>query len=352
MQPTKSALAVATISIIILTLFSFAPVNAQTQLIIVINADGTVSPSTAPIERSGDLYTLTADITGTVAVLRSNMTFEGNGHTLTAIGDLRHGREGFNVGLNAYSETPVLTGASNVTVRGLNVVGGIFGITLMNTANSTVFNNTVSGTGNAYYSIEQQSSGIYVERANNNTVKLNNLSSNYNGILFVESTGNIVVGNTIAYCANNWGSSVGIAFWDAPNNKVYHNNFINNTNNAYGGVTVGVVGTAPLAANSWDNGYPSGGNYWSDYQTKYPNAEPLNGTAIGNIAYEIDQVNKDSYPLLEAYDVASEPTPAPSTPLSTEQATPLAPILLATATIVILVIAGLAVYLKKVAIRV
>jgi parallel beta-helix repeat protein len=220
----------------------------------------------------------------------------------------------------------------------------------MNTVNSTVVNNTVVGTGNAYYSIEQQSSGIYVERANNNTIKANTLSSNYNGILFVESTGNLVVENTIKYCANSWGSSVGMAFWDAPNNKVYHNNFLNNTNNAYGGVTVDTVGTAPLAANSWDNGFPSGGNYWSDYQTKHPDAQPLNGIRIGNIAYGIDDVNQDIYPLLEPYDVASQPTPTPtpSTPLSTEQTARIAPILIAVA-IAILVIAGLAVavYFKK-----
>ena len=37
-------------------------------------------------------------------------------------------------------------------------------------------------------------------------------------------------------------------------NIIFHNNFLNNENQAEGG-----------AFYLWDNGYPSGGNYWDDY---------------------------------------------------------------------------------------
>ena len=174
---------------------------------------------------------------------------------------------------------------------------------MINTVNSLVTNNTVTGTGNAYYSIQQQSAGIYVERGNSNVVKGNKLSSNYNGIIFVESTDNLVVENRIAGCSNSWGSSVGLAFWDASGNKVYHNNFLYNEVNAYGGVTVGVVGTAPIANNSWSNGFPDGGNYWGNYKTKYPTTKELNGSGIGDIAYQIDDNNQDRYPLLEPFNI-------------------------------------------------
>lgn len=50
-------------------------------------------------------------------------------------------------------------------------------------------------------------------------------------------------------------STYGIYCYDSDNNTIYHNIFDNNTNHAYDSGT----------NNSWDNGYPSGGNYWSDY---------------------------------------------------------------------------------------
>lgn len=65
------------------------------------------------------------------------------------------------------------------------------------------------------------------------------------------SCNNVVVGNTIANC------SIGIRFADmaSQGNKIYHNNFENNTEQVYS-----LGGT-----NYFDGGYPSGGNYWSDY---------------------------------------------------------------------------------------
>jgi hypothetical protein len=37
--------------------------------------------------------------------------------------------------------------------------------------------------------------------------------------------------------------------------------------------------------NIWDNGYPSGGNYWSDYLTRYPNAKMIDDSGIGDTPY-------------------------------------------------------------------
>lgn len=64
------------------------------------------------------------------------------------------------------------------------------------------------------------------------------------------SCNNVVAGNTIANC------SIGIRFADmtSQGNKIYHNNFENNTEQVYS-----LGGT-----NYFDGGYPSGGNYWSD----------------------------------------------------------------------------------------
>jgi hypothetical protein len=49
-------------------------------------------------------------------------------------------------------------------------------------------------------------------------------------------------------------------------------------------------------ANLWDDGYPSGGNYWSDYT-----GIDANGDGIGDSTYFIDSNNTDNYPLMNPW---------------------------------------------------
>ena len=57
--------------------------------------------------------------------------------------------------------------------------------------------------------------------------------------------------------------------------------------------------------NTWDDCYPSGGNYWSDYSGVdaysgvYQNETGRDG--IGDTPYVIDEYNIDRYPLMTAY---------------------------------------------------
>jgi parallel beta-helix repeat protein len=88
------------------------------------------------------------------------------------------------------------------------------------------------------------------------------------------------------------------------NNLIYHNDFIENTQQA-----------SDVASNSWDNGYPSGGNYWSDYSgvdvySGVSQNEP-GSDGIGDTPYNVDADTIDHYPLMNCYN----PTPpAPSVP--------------------------------------
>jgi len=66
-------------------------------------------------------------------------------------------------------------------------------------------------------------------------------------------------------------------------NAIYHNNFFGNILQVYG---MGL-------GNVWDNGYPSGGNYWSDY-----NGTGSNEDGIGDIQYVFNGNNQDNYPLM------------------------------------------------------
>jgi hypothetical protein len=52
------------------------------------------------------------------------------------------------------------------------------------------------------------------------------------------------------------------------------------------------------SSNAWDNGYRSGGNYWSDYRTRYPKATENRSSGIWETPYVIDANNTDNYPLV------------------------------------------------------
>ncbi len=57
--------------------------------------------------------------------------------------------------------------------------------------------------------------------------------------------------------------------------------------------------------NAWDIGYPSGGNYWSDYNgsdlLSGPYQNETGGDGIGDTPYVIDVNNMDKYPLMEPW---------------------------------------------------
>ncbi|MCK4313942.1 hypothetical protein KAW04_04175, partial [Candidatus Bathyarchaeota archaeon] len=74
--------------ILCFTLFYLPRVNiVQASETIYIKADGSVSPSTAPIRREGNIYVFTADITNNLIVIeKSNVEIDGAEHTLQGAG--------------------------------------------------------------------------------------------------------------------------------------------------------------------------------------------------------------------------------------------------------------------------
>lgn len=161
--------------------------------------------------------------------------------------------------------------ANNVSIKNFNIRNSsisIFdaGIKLFNSYNSILENNNVSNNRN----------GIFLVHSNNNTITKNKVAFNKFGIvLSEESNQNIVKNNSILY---NDDTGINIDS-SSNNNKIYHNNFINNTIQAsdYG------------SNNLWDNGYPSGGNYWSNHKVK---GNPSNGS----LPYDIPINGVDHYP--------------------------------------------------------
>jgi nitrous oxidase accessory protein NosD len=130
--------------------------------------------------------------------------------------------------------------------------------------------------------------GISVSQSNNVTVTSNLIDQNLGrAIGILSSSTNITVSSN-----NVTRNSLGVNFNNASGNFVYHNNFINNTNQA----------ASANSTNTWDNGYPSGGNYWSNYNgiDRFTglNQNLFGQDSIGDLVYSIDQTNIDNYPLV------------------------------------------------------
>jgi parallel beta-helix repeat protein len=135
--------------------------------------------------------------------------------------------------------------------------------------------------------------GIELHKSNNNIVINNEFlditveKSRNRGFVLSSSSNNIIANNRIAnyYC----GIDVG---YGSNYNQIYHNNFINNTKQAldYSGTNI------------WDDGYPSGGNYWGDYivEDKYsgPCQDQPGSDGICDTPYFIPEVARDKYPYM------------------------------------------------------
>jgi parallel beta-helix repeat protein len=218
---------------------------------------------------------------------------------------------GNNVTRNNYQGIDIHS-SSNDTVTG-NIVTGNFGDGIhiyYYCFNETVCDNSVTentGSGIVLYSSlnntvivypnetllennvsERTSDVVSDDRWVNSTVRENNVIGNLNdGIALIRTCGNTVSDNNIL------GNQYGILVDNASNNAIYHNNFINNTYQA----AMSIYGP-----NTWDNGYPSGGNYWSDnggtdsYSSSYQNETGSDG--VRDAPYVIDSNNTDRYPLM------------------------------------------------------
>lgn len=134
--------------------------------------------------------------------------------------------------------------------------------------------------------------GVEILLSHNNVFSNNTISFNERnqGIVAIETSNNIFIGNLIS------SNCKGIQLRSSFGNYVYHNNIIDNWEQQ---------GFDDTGENFWDNGYPLGGNYWSDYDGTDLNSGPyqnLTGSdGIGDTPYIIDNDNQDRYPLMNPY---------------------------------------------------
>jgi parallel beta-helix repeat protein len=321
--------------------------SAKASGTIYIRADGSIDPPTPLIATVHNVtYTLTGNITSDadgIVVERSNIIIDGNGYTLQGSGN----GDGFKS-----------TNVNNVTIKNVIIEYFSYGVYLESSSDSQIIANNVTanyqGRGIGLYessnnlivgnNVTNMNTGIWLCDSGYDIISGNEITSNTNGIMLDSSSHNSVFGNTITDCyydgillgdahynsirGNNITNSSGNGIWlsgshynsivgnditnndvglclagymEAGENSIYHNNFLNNTEQVHFGYVL-YLGQPMTSFNVWDYGYPSGGNYWSDYNgtDSYSGAfqNETGSDSIGDTPYVNDADNRDNYPLM------------------------------------------------------
>jgi parallel beta-helix repeat protein len=166
-----------------------------------------------------------------------------------------------------------LSGSSNNSIRRNDLEGNTFGIHLTYSSN----NNLISGnnmTRNSYDGLRLSGGPCY------NTIIGNNVTANQRFGIWLRSSANYnnILENYVAF--NN---GVGIRI-ECSYNIIFHNSLLENHQQAFTDIS---------HINMWDDGSPSGGNYWSNY-----NGVDANLDGLGDTAYTMDANNTDNCPLM------------------------------------------------------
>ncbi len=329
--------AVAVIILVCLVIgFCVPTAGAQDQDNITITTDGTVIPSTAAIQQETGIYTLTGDFQGSILIEKSGIVLNGAGHSVYSSERSQYGVRLLNV--------------ANVTIKNMTVKGADFGyirgVELVDCTDCTIINSNITdvwsflGLNGILYV------GVYVSGGGSNTITKNSLVNNSLGMYFLNSIDNVVTENSIDYVSHSVNSHPsGIAFDNASGNAIYHNNFR---------AEVGGQANTYKSSNNWDDGYPSGGNFWSDYRSRYLNATVIDDSGAGNVAYVVGDQNVDNYPLMEPFNATAQASPSP-TPGGSATAGPNANAAIdftvvgvaVAVIVVVLAIAALAVYFRR-----
>jgi len=169
-----------------------------------------------------------------------------------------------------------------------------FGLELINSSNNVVTRN--------YLSMDCHTA-FRMDNSSHNYIAFNYISAHFTAQLLaiVKSNNNLIVGNTIGP-----GVVGGIVGFVGSNGSVlYHNNFLKKE-------STNIWIDENSMNNTWDNGYPSGGNYWSNYtgvdlySGPYQNETGSDGIGdtpyvVGDPPYVIDEDNPDRYPLMNPW---------------------------------------------------
>jgi hypothetical protein len=233
---------------------------------IIINPDGSITPSDVPIQQIGNVYRLTNNIYGTIKILKSDIVLNGAGHTLS--GPYNGSQANVWVVGDGPNQSPDL------------IAEWVIGIDFGENVDGTVIQNI---------DIKNFSIGMYVW-TENNTVSSCKIYDSIVGILLSGEnntvTYNYIENNTqgLFMGFNNEGNTT-----IPPDILIHHNDFENNEIQLNGCSCKSLNRTE--TPHHWDDGKE--GNYWSDY-----NGTDANKDNIGDTPYVVDELNIDRYPMI------------------------------------------------------
>ena len=257
--------AAGTVFVNLATANPYAPLHLPK---ITITNSGSISPETSYINKTGNIYTLTADIIQeySIEIQCSNIVFDGAGHLVDVAVEGAFSDNGYlaiymDVGINLVDVHNVILKNVKVLANNINTINLQYSSNCQITAVTTGKSIRILGDSNT---IIESNTGIAVYAGSSNLITRNNITD-----VFVGS--------------------------DCYSNKFFQNNFILTDYPEF------------FTESLWDNG--SIGNYWSNYTIKYSNASEIGNTGIGDTPYHIErgfyttrdypnQKNIDRYPLM------------------------------------------------------
>ena len=203
--------------------------------------------------------------------------------------------------VGAYSSTNVTISGNSIQADASGNVLGVRG-----SSNVSILNNTILMNGNAPIGAPwAPSNGIVVSSSGNVEISQNSVrdaacsgepNSPAKSIIVGGSRTVQIFENNITNTTSSKACGSGIVLQSTTGAQVYHNNLIKNA--------VQASDDNP-GKNQWDNGYPSGGNYWSDYNSTDNCSGPQQNVCpshdgIGDTSYTFSS-GQDNYPLMTPF---------------------------------------------------
>ncbi len=334
--------------------------QAKATATIYIRFDGSVNPFGSPLQRNGNLYTLSENVScdaDGIVVERDNIVLDGAGFLLQGSGSglginvsQRSNITIKDVKIKLFQTAIYFSMSSNSNITNNEIAENYDGIDLWSSSNNNcILQNSIKSNMGMGVGISNSLSNyvyendlainlednIYLHNSHYNCIQENNITmSAWTGIgIFGSSTHNEILNN---YIANN--TMYNIRFHESTENTIARNIIVNNVigiqfdsnsnrnnvsgnsimnnengarfsstsidnivyNNNFINNTVYHVNTK-YASNILDGGYPSGGNYWSGYNGtdvySGPNQNETGNDGIGDAPYAPDISHADRYSL-------------------------------------------------------
>jgi parallel beta-helix repeat protein len=206
---------------------------------ILIGENGAIEGAEGALQCNGNTYIFVRDIDRTIVVQKNNIVIDGNGFNLTKPPEVD--TSGFR-GVNGFLSSITIENSSNVVIKNINFNKCFNAISISDSLNITVFNNTIS---------ESSNTGIYIHISANcqisgnkitdnsyagldiwnssflnisyNRFTGNDLKMNWNGVSYSNVSRNDFISNSFS-C-----SSVGLEIYGLNcYNRIFENNFIGN----------------------------------------------------------------------------------------------------------------------------